>query len=168
MKCSLCRYVVISHVTKVLPWHKLYTFTRYIIRTSFQVPVLSGTQSLPPHKFVLPPCYCYHQWHNFRIKFSESWSAVQMLKWVATMTRAHTHTHTLTHTHTHTKHKQLRDYISYFFFSYGKKVFCYFGLERFVRRHRLNGIELVNRKFWEELIAYFPLKGHEPHRKPKI
>jgi hypothetical protein len=25
-----------------------------------------------------------------------------------------------------------------------------------------------NKKFWEELIAYFPLVGHRPHRKRRV
>jgi hypothetical protein len=29
-----------------------------------------------------------------------------------------------------------------------------------------NETVLINKKFWEELIAYFPVIQHGPHRKP--
>jgi hypothetical protein len=31
--------------------------------------------------------------------------------------------------------------------------------------HVIRSVDNINKKFWEELIAYFPLIGHGPHRK---
>jgi hypothetical protein len=63
-----------------------------IIHKLFQVHILSGILSVPPYMLVHTPCYYYHQGHNFRTKFSDNLSHVQMLKWKDVM--AHT-THSM-------------------------------------------------------------------------
>jgi hypothetical protein len=69
----------------------------------------------------------------------------------------HTHTHARMHTHTHTHtHKYCK--------LFTRRLFCKINTDYIFYINFL----LSSKKFWEELIAYFPLIRHGPHRKRRL